>query len=123
MHQNEARALARFERQAIYAWTCEVHGPADHSVKHGKCLLCFNRDGYRRSQLAAGGNSARIEARRAGAASYPGECVLHGEVRRSTIHGTCLECYSTAGRPRSASVNTLGVYIDKKGDVQIAPGA
>lgn len=126
MNQSEAQAIARHTGQAIYTWTCETHGQTDHSVKHGNCLMCFTKDGYRRKPGAydtAPPNSARIAARRSGATSYPGQCDLHGDVQRSTIHGTCLQCYTSAGVPRSAKVNTLGVYIDKAGVVQVSPGA
>lgn len=42
------RAAARRKGAKTYAAECPLHGVTDHSVQHGKCLVCFNQTGYPR---------------------------------------------------------------------------
>jgi len=47
------RAVARRAGDPTYTDQCEVHGPAAHSVTHGKCLTCYTTLGHPRKRLDA----------------------------------------------------------------------
>jgi hypothetical protein len=44
-----ARAVARRDGEKTYRDVCPEHGETDHSVAHGKCLMCFTTAGVRRA--------------------------------------------------------------------------
>ena len=51
---NTPRSAARRAGEKTYPDFCHKHGDTAHSVKHGRCLECFNMMGYARPARSAG---------------------------------------------------------------------
>lgn len=92
------RALAVRAGNPVYVETCAKCGPADHSVRTGKCLICFTSAGLVRRLKPT---NPRAVARKKGLKTYPDTCHIHGPSERYVSHGGCVKCFTSAGAKRS----------------------
>lgn len=90
------RIAARLLNKRSYPDKCTIHGETEHSVLRGICLTCFNTNGDPRVDPDSRATPRRI-SRRYGLHTYLDECHKHGQTEFSTLHGKCLQCFTTAG--------------------------
>lgn len=86
------RAIAKHYELAEFEDLCHTHGFVKYDTKTNRCLSCSPRRVV---------NRARAEARKAGEATYVGECPTHGETAFHVQSGTCATCTTAVGSPRT----------------------
>lgn len=108
---DKARSWAFVCHYETFWWDCAEHGLTAFFSSTGTCVSCSKKS---RQTI----NPAR---RLATGSTYRDDCPVHGDVEFSKSRGLCLKCYNTLGKPRPASTNPAGWYVDRTGNQIPAP--